>query len=157
PGPQTSVPLTWVTAPGVPIALPPARTSPLTSNATKPLSSWTKTSPSRVDQGCPPPVIPPTTLPACSMPMIVLHTTMLSARLGDAIAARRTATSAAVPSVFMVPLRRCISAGARAFERHSPLFRIGSGKVFILHVWPNDATGCQTLKLNCDDPQVRLE
>jgi hypothetical protein len=70
PGPQTSVPLTWVTGPGVPIVLPPARTSPLTSNSTKPLSSETKTSPSRVDQGWPPPVIPPTVLPACSMPII---------------------------------------------------------------------------------------
>src|SRR6516162_6001077 len=76
PGPQTSVPLTWLTAPGVPIVLPPARTSPLTSNTTKPLSSSTKTSPSRVDQGCPPPVIPPTTLLAWAMPMIALQTTM---------------------------------------------------------------------------------
>jgi hypothetical protein len=50
PGPQTSVPLTRFTAPGVPIVLPPARTSPLTSNTTKPLSSSTKASPSRVDR-----------------------------------------------------------------------------------------------------------
>src|ERR1700745_1454975 len=42
--PQTSVPLTWLTGPGVPIALPPARTSPLTSNSTKPLVSSTKAS-----------------------------------------------------------------------------------------------------------------
>src|SRR5215469_11685831 len=76
PGPQTSVPLTWFTALGVPIVLPPARTSPLTSNTTKPLSSSTKTSPSRVDQGCPPPVKPPTTLPAWAMPTIALQTTM---------------------------------------------------------------------------------
>src|SRR6516165_3093913 len=76
PGPQTSVPLTWLTAPGVPIVLPPARTSPLTSNTTKPLVSSTNASPSCADQGCPPPVIPPTTLPAWATPMIVLQTTM---------------------------------------------------------------------------------
>ena len=52
PGPQTSVPLIWVTVPGVPISLPPARTRPTTVNPTWPLvSSTTTPPPSRVDQG----------------------------------------------------------------------------------------------------------
>jgi hypothetical protein len=55
---------------------------------------------------------------------------MLSALLGDAIAVRRTAPSAAVPNVFMGILRGLKSAGVHAFKRHSRLFRVASGEVF---------------------------
>ena len=61
-GLQTRVPSTAETAPVVPIAFPPARTSPLTLTSTRLLTRSTLAWPPSVDQGSPPPTMPPTVL-----------------------------------------------------------------------------------------------
>src|SRR4030067_1165146 len=74
---QTSVPLTWVTAPGVPIELPPANTSPRTWNCPLPVPRLTCAPPPRVVQGCPPPKTSPdpdpTTLFVWMIPGMAIH------------------------------------------------------------------------------------
>jgi hypothetical protein len=77
---QTSAPTTFVTGPGVPLALPPLMTNPSTWNATAPVLSSTKAKPPVVVHGDFPLSIPPTifeTNGAVITPLMALQNTTL--------------------------------------------------------------------------------
>lgn len=77
---QTSAPATFVTGPGVPLALPPLITSPSTLNTTSPVVRLTKAKPPVVVHGELPLSMPPTGFEvpgAVITPFMLLHVTTL--------------------------------------------------------------------------------
>jgi hypothetical protein len=103
PGLQTRVPLTLVTPSGVPLALPPTRTSPSTKNAISPVCRFTTALPSDVVQGNPPLAIPATgfeTPGAVMTPTILCQCTTASSPAKDAVANNRGSSTAS--TLFMV-------------------------------------------------------
>jgi hypothetical protein len=97
--PHTRVPMTLSTAPGVPIVPPPANTKPCTSNSMLPVAKSIRAWPPLADHGCPPPVILPTILPACLMPMMWCQRTFWAAA-GEAASEIRKTLAAAATKVF---------------------------------------------------------
>jgi hypothetical protein len=95
---QTSAPVTFVTGPGVPLALPPLITSPSTLNATSPVMRLTKAKPPVVVHGELPLAIPPTgleTAGAVITPVMVFqNTTLLLWPTAIAVAVAHTNTTA---------------------------------------------------------------
>src|SRR6266849_5645905 len=115
---------------GEPIALPPASTSPRTSNSRLPLARSTRASPPSVVQGWPPPPMPPTTLAACSMPTMVFQRTLLppsaAAEPASAVASNALAATLAnaagaqiLPLVIMSRVPRPLPGRTAAMSNHN--------------------------------------
>src|SRR5229473_3556823 len=143
---------------GVPIALPPASTSPRTSNSRLPLARSTRDSPPSVVQGWPPPPMPPTTLAACSMPTMVFQRTLLppSAAAEPASAVASNALAATLANAAGAQILPFVAMAVRAEEQKNEAVeavaalatrRLGDGRAaavarfvrrFYSHVPPED-------------------